>query len=88
VRRINLERWDDRTYKWLFLLSFDLDQVDELQLEETTDRLLRMCAHNSKTARLIMPGDNVGLLYWNEEAGWHESAEAQEFLSMYDRTEG
>ena len=49
MRRINLERRDDRTQKWLFLLSFDLDVCDELDLEHTIERLLLMSAQDSKT---------------------------------------
>jgi hypothetical protein len=78
MRRINLERRDDRTQKWLFLLSFDLDVCDELDLEHIIERLLLMSAHDSKTARLIMPGDHIGILYWTPSEGWHEPQTADD----------
>ncbi|NBQ13040.1 MAG: hypothetical protein EBU31_00150 [Proteobacteria bacterium] len=88
MRRINFERWDDRTHKWLFILSFDLDQIDELQLEQTTDRLLRMCAHSSKTARLITPGEDMGQLYWTETTSWQEPVKVDDHLAAIDWMEG
>lgn len=72
MKRINLERWCDRRHQWLFLLSFDLDHVDEEQLEHHSEQLLRMSDHRSKTARFVAVGEHQGLLYWNEQEGWHE----------------
>lgn len=75
ARPIEFQRWCNRRHQWLFLLAFDLDDVDEIDLEVTAEKLLRMSSHKNMTARMIAPGEQLGLLYWNELEGWHEPKE-------------
>lgn len=73
--RLHLERHDPRRRAWLFLLSFDLGCVDLEEIEHRADQLLSVSAHPGIQARLIRPGDPMGLLYWSPAEGWHRPQE-------------
>ena len=73
-RIINLEV--NEKGSWRRVTSFDLDTLEDGDLEHCAGSLLELSSNKSLTARLIIPGDTAPLMLWNHGDGWVEWGKA------------
>jgi hypothetical protein len=60
---------------WRRVTSFDLDWLEDGDLEHCTDALLSLSANPKIKARIIVPGDTAPLLTWKKGDCWREWGE-------------
>jgi hypothetical protein len=69
-RIVNLEVNDSGA--WRRVASFDLDWLEDGELEDCADALLTLSRNTKLKARIIAPGDVAPLLTWKHGDMWRE----------------
>jgi hypothetical protein len=57
---------------WKRVLSFEIVDFEEGNVEAMTDDLMHLSVGAKTTARIILPGVIQPLCIWNREHGWRE----------------
>lgn len=69
-RIVNLEVNDSGS--WRRVTSFDIDWLQDGDLEHCADALLGLSSNQKLKARIIAPGDVAPLLVWKHGDTWRE----------------
>jgi hypothetical protein len=69
-RTVNLEV--NEKGAWRRVTSFDLDKIQDGDLEYLTDALFSLSNNDKLAARIIAPGDVAPLMIWKHGDTWRE----------------